>query len=67
MVDTFVEVAVNIPQVTGMFHYHLPAALAGRVAPGSLEVVPFGPQTVQGIVFRGDHALPVGELRRLVV
>jgi primosomal protein N' (replication factor Y) len=48
----YVEVAVNVPQVSGMFHYHLPPALLGAVAPGCLVVVPFGPQTVQGIVFR---------------
>ncbi|HEX9106859.1 MAG TPA: primosomal protein N', partial [Longimicrobiales bacterium] len=48
----FVEVAVNVPEVAGMFHYHLPPELAGRVEPGSLVVVPFGPQKVQGIVFR---------------
>jgi primosomal protein N' (replication factor Y) (superfamily II helicase) len=48
----YVEVAVNIPRVTGTFSYHLPTELAGRVLPGSLVTVPFGGQHVQGIVTR---------------
>ena len=49
---TFVEVAVNVPQVSGTFHYHLPAELEGVVKPGHLVEVPFGSQQVQGVVFR---------------
>ena len=49
---TFVEVAVNVPQVSGTFHYHLPAELEGVVRPGHLVEVPFGHQQVQGVVFR---------------
>src|SRR4030065_2642553 len=49
---TFVEVAVNVPQVSGTFHYHLPAELEGVVKPGHLVEVPFGRQQVQGVVFR---------------
>jgi len=47
---TFVQVVVNIPQVTGVFDYHVPEALAGSLLPGCLVVVPFGGQTVQGVV-----------------
>ncbi|MFH1634520.1 MAG: primosomal protein N' [Chloroflexota bacterium] len=47
---TFVEIAVNIPQVSGVFHYHLPPELDGQVIAGCLVIVPFGKQTVQGIV-----------------
>ncbi|MEI2421523.1 hypothetical protein V6O07_14710, partial [Arthrospira platensis SPKY2] len=38
------------------FHYHLPPELMERVEPGHLVWVPFGRQTVQGIVLglRGD-------------
>jgi transketolase len=32
----YAEVAVNVPQVSGVFHYHLPPELAGQVGPGSL-------------------------------
>ena len=49
---TYVEVAVNVPQVSGSFHYHLPAELEGIIQPGHLVEVPFGRQQVQGVVFR---------------
>lgn len=49
---TFVEVAVNVPQVSSTFHYHLPPELEGLVQPGHLVEVPFGRQQVQGVVFR---------------
>jgi primosomal protein N' (replication factor Y) len=48
----YVEVAVNVPGVSGTFHYHLPAELEGMVKPGHLVEVPFGRQQVQGVVFR---------------
>jgi len=48
----FVEVAVNVPQVSGSFHYHLPAELEALVKPGHLVEVQFGHQQVQGVVFR---------------
>lgn len=47
---TYLEVAVNVPQVSGVYHYHLPPELEGQVNQGHLVVVPFGSQTVQGIV-----------------
>ncbi len=46
----YARIAVNVPQVTGLFDYHLPAELAESIQPGCLVVVPFGAQTVQGIV-----------------
>ena len=49
---TYVEVAVNVPQVSGTFHYHLPPGLEGTIQPGHLVEVPFGRQQVQGVVFR---------------
>ena len=48
----YVEVAVNVPQVSGLFHYQVPPELAGQVVPGSLVIVPFGQRQVQGIVLR---------------
>jgi primosomal protein N' (replication factor Y) len=48
----FVEVAVNVPKVSGCFHYHLPVELEGVVKPGHLVEVQFGHQQVQGVVFR---------------
>jgi primosomal protein N' (replication factor Y) len=46
----YLEIAVNVPQVTGVFHYHLPPELEGQVGPGHLVEVPFGAQKVQGVV-----------------
>lgn len=48
----YVEIAVNVPQAIGLFHYHLPAELIGQVAPGCLVVAPFGSQKVQGVIWR---------------
>lgn len=48
--QTFVEVAVNVPQVSGVFHYHLPEELEGAARQGNLVLVPFGSRTVQGVV-----------------
>ena len=47
---TYVELAVNVPQASGLFHYHLPANLEGRVPLGALVEAPFGRQDVQGVV-----------------
>jgi primosomal protein N' (replication factor Y) len=49
---TFLEIAVNVPQVSGVFDYHLPPELEGKVEPGHLVEVPFGHQIVQGVVIR---------------
>ncbi len=46
----FARIAVNIPQISGVFDYHLTPDLAGRVTAGCLVVVPFGKQTAQGVV-----------------
>jgi len=46
----FVEVAVNVPQVSGVFHYHLPDELQGLARLGHLVLAPFGSQTVQGVI-----------------
>jgi hypothetical protein len=43
----YVEIAVNVPQVSGLFDYHLPPELEGLVKPGHLVEVPFAHQTVQ--------------------
>ena len=48
----YIQVAVNVPLVTGVFDYHLPLELEGQVQPGCLVVVPFNQQTVHGIVLR---------------
>ncbi|MCX6035896.1 MAG: primosomal protein N' [Chloroflexi bacterium] len=47
---TFARVAVNVPSLTGEFDYHLPPELEGKIGAGHLVTVPFGKQTVQGVV-----------------
>ena len=59
----FCEVAVNVPQVRGVFHYHLPQELEEQVQPGHLVEVPFGGQTVQGVVLRAIDKPAVHETR----
>lgn len=49
----YVRISVNVPQVSGVFDYHLPVELEGRVKSGCLVEVPFGKQLVQGIVLKG--------------
>ena len=49
---TYLEIVVNVPHVEGVFHYHLPPKLEGRVLPGHLVEVPFGRQQVQGVVIK---------------
>lgn len=49
---TYLEIVVNLPRVTGVFHYHLLPELEGRIRVGHLVVVPFGAQKVQGVVLR---------------
>lgn len=46
----FARISVNVPQVSGLFDYHLPPEFETHVKPGSLVVVPFSKQRVQGIV-----------------
>jgi primosomal protein N' (replication factor Y) len=53
---TYLEIAVNVPQVSGTFHYHLPPELEERVEIGCLVTIPFGRQMVQGVVLEiVDH------------
>ncbi len=59
----YLEIAVNIPQVAGVFHYHLPTELEGRIQVGHLVIVPFGGQIVQGVVLRGVDQPMVAETR----
>ena len=48
----YIQASVNIPQLTGVFDYHLPPELEGRVQPGCLVAVPFGKQMAQAVVLR---------------
>jgi primosomal protein N' (replication factor Y) len=59
----YAQVAVNVPQVSGTFDYAIPAELTAEIAPGCLVVVPFGKQTVQGIVLNLMEEPSVPETR----
>jgi primosomal protein N' (replication factor Y) len=63
---SYVEIAINLPQVSGGFHYHLPPELEGRVAAGHLVEVPFGKQRVQGVVLRAVAEPAVAETRAVL-
>ena len=60
---TYLEIAVNVPQVAGVFHYHLPPELEGHLDAGHLVEVPFGRQMVQGVVLRPVDQPEVAETR----
>lgn len=47
---TYLEIAVNVPQVSGVFHYHTPTDLENQVGIGFLVLAPFGRRTVQGVI-----------------
>lgn len=59
----YVEVAINLPQISDSFHYHLPSDLVGTVQPGTLVIVPFGKQRVQGLVLRFIETPEVADTR----
>ncbi len=59
----YVQVAVNIPQVQGVFDYHVPSDLTEKITPGQLVVVPFGRQSVQGVILKWIAAPSVSETR----
>jgi primosomal protein N' (replication factor Y) len=62
----FVEIAVNIPHLSGVFHYHAPPDLEGRIVAGHLVEVPFGKQRAQGVVLRPVEQPEVAETRPIL-
>lgn len=46
----FANVSVNLSQIDHTYHYSIPEKLRSQVQPGSLVIVPFGKQIVQGVV-----------------
>ena len=48
----YAEIAVNVPGVSSTYDYHIPDRLRSKAVEGSLVTVPFGSQTVQGIITR---------------
>ncbi|NQU30739.1 MAG: hypothetical protein HQ525_08740 [Anaerolineae bacterium] len=48
----FVQISVNIPAISGVFDYHLPPELEGKIGIGNLVTIPFNNQIVQGVILR---------------
>jgi primosomal protein N' (replication factor Y) len=46
----YVQVVVNVSGIEGLFDYHVPEDLSAGLKVGSLVLVPFGRQIVQGII-----------------
>jgi primosomal protein N' (replication factor Y) (superfamily II helicase) len=46
----FARVAVNVSAISGLYDYAIPNELAPHLQAGCLVIVPFGKQTVQGVV-----------------
>ena len=59
----FARIAVSVPSVSGLFDYHLPSDLDGKVCAGHLVTVPFGKQTVQGVVLELVNQPSVAETK----
>ncbi|HET9587597.1 MAG TPA: primosomal protein N' [Anaerolineales bacterium] len=62
---TFVQIVVNVPAVSGIFDYAVPESLLGQVGLGHLVIVPFGKQTVQGVIFRFIDRPSVPEVKEV--
>ncbi len=61
---SFVQVAVNVPSVAGVFDYAVPEGF--EAAAGQLVTVPFGRQTTQGVILRFVDSPSVPEVKPLI-
>ncbi len=61
----FVEVAINLPQIDQTYHYHLTPDLSHQVQVGSLVIVPFGRQKVQGVVINFIESPEVSQTKAI--
>jgi primosomal protein N' (replication factor Y) len=62
----FVQIVVNVPAVSGVFDYAVPPPLTGRIGVGQLVIVPFGGQTVQGVVVRFVDSPSVPNVKEII-
>lgn len=63
----FAVLTINIEAaLSGVFHYHVPADLEGRVRIGHLVEVEFGRRLAQGIVIAFDEEAPVEETKPII-
>ncbi len=64
--NAYARIAVNVPSLAGVFDYSVPESLAGQVGIGHLVVVPFGKQTVQGVVVRLLDRPSISETKEVI-
>ena len=64
--NTFIQLAINVPSIAGVFDYAVPDHLVGKVGVGHLVIAPFGKQTVQGIVLRFIAKPSVAQTKEIV-
>ncbi len=64
--NTFIQLAINVPSIAGVFDYAIPDHLAGRVGVGQLVLAPFGNKTVQGIVLRFVEHPSVAQTKEII-
>jgi len=62
----FARCAVNVPSITGVFDYSLSPELEGKIGAGHLVTVPFGKQTVQGVVLELTTEPAVAETKSIL-
>ena len=63
---SFVQIVINVPAIAGVFDYVVPQSLVGMVGVGHLVIVPFGKQTVQGVVFRFIDQPSVRDVKEVI-
>ena len=61
----FVEVAVNLPHVHGVFDYHIPEDLKESITLGQLITVPFGSRLALGIIIAERPQSDLDETRAI--
>ncbi len=64
--SSFIQLAVNVPSIAGVFDYAIPQYLAARVGVGHLVIAPFGKQTVQGIVLQFIEHPSVAQTKEII-
>ena len=62
----YAQIAVNIPSIAGIFDYAIPPELEGKIGAGNLVTVPFGKQTVQGVVLELTAEPAVAETKSIL-
>ena len=61
----YARLAVNIPTISGVFDYSIPAELEDQIQTGCLVTAPFGKQVVQGVVIELTNSIESTSRRAL--